>query len=870
MNADPAAHALPDPAHSRAVLIGGSKYSKLPALSSVNNNLGALAAILRDPGVWGLPKKHCSVVANPVSAGQLVEPIRTAAEQATDTLLVYYAGHGLTDRVGNLQLTVSSSDADIPYSQVSYQWVRDPIRESPARRRIIILDCCYSGRAANEVMGDEAPYAAQADIDGSFILTATPENREALAPANQKYTAFTHELVAVLGEGLSNGNRLLSLNEIFSHVKANLRASSLPPPQARDRNNLGAQTSFRNKAFVQGEARRGLSPERRDAESQEAIRHVQTACVRASADFLRRERLPAHDGLYVHRPVDDRIEKVIRELSPINLRRVKRFAKAKRGEAAGEATARVAPPQVMVLSDEPGSGKTMLAVQLSRLTETCGAVLRRATDPVADDLRAVTRELGPDLGLSALGRARVPLVLVVDGLDQGDHARDQKQIIELFKVVGDLNKRARAAGMLAFPLAVLFTVRESEWDRWFTVLEGRNAVELRRVISQFTDKQLDVALGKYATAYTYELRGEIPADALDKLAVPLNMRILSESHEYRGQTDAAEALGEHILSGYMQRKAELIVGTLPGLTPERLTAALTALAMELVEKHTITIDAARATIVCRQASGFPREDVESLLRALIDERILTRTSHGIRFRQPGVLEYLIAAEGVRQVNISGKVRSLEDLTSKVAEASPTSSAAVRSSVEEIVSTQDPDARQMVTKHYATSAVYTGSRLSTLRFELSAGGQTSSKDLDSIFGSLYTLRPEDAWDAFFVVVAAANRQPPTRIVKAFVVAWDANSRRVDRWKLLYKVRDRGMLYREEVVTRILRSREPRDWETFLGSLAQERNRKSILAMVNRYAAQPLHELVGSGQEWKQVRGLLDLLLEGGVYVSGQVW
>jgi hypothetical protein len=424
--------------------------------------------------------------------------------------------------------------------------------------------------------------------------------------------------------------------------------------------------------------------------------------------------------------------------------------------------------------------------------------------------------------------------------------------------------------MLAYPLAVLFTVRESEWDRWFTVLEGRNIVEFRGTISRFTPPQLNDALGKYSVAYDYELRGGIPTDALDKLAVPLNIRILSESHEFRGQTDAAEALGSHILSDHMRRKMELILEGLPGLTSEQLTKALTALATALVQTRTIAIDSARATVVHGRVPDLPREDGESLLRALIDEQILERTSHGIRFRQPGVLEYLIAAEGVRQMRESGRVGSLEDLTSTVARASPASSAAVRSSVEEIVRTQPSDAQRMVTEHYATSAVYTGSRLSTLRFELSAGSRTRPRDLDSIYGSLYTLRPEDAWDAFFVVVAAANRQPPDRIIKAFTVAWDANDRRVDRWKLLYKVRERELLYRDEVVARILRSSEPRDWETFLGSLAQEPQRETIMDRIGRSAEHPLQELIGRGSEWRQVQGLLDLLLEGGSYVSGRVW
>lgn len=871
MTPDQAGGALPDPAQSRAILVGSSRYRTLPPLSSVYNNLGGLAAILRDPDVWGLPAEHCTVIADPQSPARLVKPIQAAAEQAVDTLLVYYAGHGLTNRSGDLHLTHYDSDADAQYSQVPYQWVRDPIRDSPARRRIVILDCCYSGRALNDAMGNEAPYADQAAIDGSFILTATPENRQAMAPANQEYTAFTHELVAVMGEGLENGDALLNLNEIFNELQIRLRGRSLPPPQARDRNNLGAQTSFRNKAFIQGEAPREPRRESRDAAVEAARRQVWTVCVRASASFLRSERLSAHERLYVKRPVDDKVAAVIEDLNPIKLRRIHRIAKPKRGEASGDPMARIAPPQVMVLSDEAGCGKTMLAVQLSRLTEACGAVLRHAGSPVADDLRRVTRELGPDLGLSLLRKARMPIVFAVDGLEQADHVRDQKQIIELFKLVAELNERARRARMLAYPLAVLFTIRDAEWDRWFTVFEGRNVVELRGGISRFTANELDTALKNYSSVYDYQLRGEPPADKLDRLRAPLNLRTLSESFEYQGETEVADALDEPILSLYMRRKTELMVGMLPWLTRDELSTALTALATELVETRTVAIDIAQAAITDVHGPSLSRENGESLLRALIDQGVLAHTPHGVRFRQPGVLEYLMATDGVRKMSESGSVAPLEALTSKVAEASPTSSAVVRSNVEEIVQTRHGDSEQMAAEHYASSPVYTSSRLSFLRFELSAGGRTSEPDLDSIYGSLHSLGPNDAWDAFFVVAAVANRQAATHIVEAFAVAWDTNDGwRADRWKLLYKLRERGLLYRDEVITRVLRSQEPRDWESFFGGLAQESDPESIMARVNRATTQPLHELIGHGQEWRQVRGLLKLLAEGGTYVSGRVW
>lgn len=59
---------LPDPATSRAVLIGVHDYEHLPPLESVKNNLNRLRDALTDPELWGLPKEHCKVLPQPLGS----------------------------------------------------------------------------------------------------------------------------------------------------------------------------------------------------------------------------------------------------------------------------------------------------------------------------------------------------------------------------------------------------------------------------------------------------------------------------------------------------------------------------------------------------------------------------------------------------------------------------------------------------------------------------------------------------------------------------------------------------------------------------------------------------------------------------------
>jgi uncharacterized caspase-like protein len=112
---------LPDPMGSRAVLIGTAAYRQLEQLPAVTANLRDLAQALGDPMLWGLPDRHCAVVTDPQDSSALLDPVQSAGEDAEDTLLVYYAGHGLRDAdSADLYLALTGSRANTGYTAVGY------------------------------------------------------------------------------------------------------------------------------------------------------------------------------------------------------------------------------------------------------------------------------------------------------------------------------------------------------------------------------------------------------------------------------------------------------------------------------------------------------------------------------------------------------------------------------------------------------------------------------------------------------------------------------------------------------------------------------------------------------------------------------
>ncbi|WP_399942991.1 caspase domain-containing protein [Streptomyces sp. BBFR25] len=238
---------LPDPTRSRAVLIGVDSYRHLDDLPAVSNNLKRLAALLRKPEVWGLPKDHCVLLHNPPSSERVLDAVHEAASEAREAFVVYFAGHGLLSQNLELQLALSGSEPGRRmYRGISYDALRSEVLECRAWSKVVILDCCNSGNALAG-MGTQDTVADQTAVDGTYVITASPKGKPAMAPVGEKFTTFTGELVKAIDEGVPDADSLLDMESLFQHVRHELIARGLPKPQKRAGNDGHRITLFRNR-----------------------------------------------------------------------------------------------------------------------------------------------------------------------------------------------------------------------------------------------------------------------------------------------------------------------------------------------------------------------------------------------------------------------------------------------------------------------------------------------------------------------------------------------------------------------------------------------------------------------------------------------
>lgn len=214
----------------RATLIGVSRYtnSDLPDIPAAANNITDLAALLTAPAGGAIAADHCTVLHDPSDAAQVGASISAAAREAVDVLIVYYAGHGVVSRGGQLHLALpASSPKHIEWSGISFDILRRELSDSPARARILILDCCFSGRAFEAMSATSSLVEGQVDIHGTYTITSSARNETSTAPVGHSHTAFT----AALLDAAKDPSR--TLDQLYTELEQNLSRRGYPRPHRR-------------------------------------------------------------------------------------------------------------------------------------------------------------------------------------------------------------------------------------------------------------------------------------------------------------------------------------------------------------------------------------------------------------------------------------------------------------------------------------------------------------------------------------------------------------------------------------------------------------------------------------------------------------
>ncbi|MGW5419729.1 caspase, EACC1-associated type [Streptomyces sp. NPDC003943] len=207
-------------ADCHAVVVGtgrqgaGGGDARLADLPSAAHTARELARVLRER--CGMAADRVTEVIDPESREEVLAALQAAVERAQGgTVLFCFTGHGLLGPLGRLYLaTARTARADDTVASVSYEEIRDLIAGASARG-VVVLDCCFSGRARSAPSDAHRDPYASARPQGSFLLASATGYGASFAPADEPYTLFGGELIRLLEDGDPSGPQWFTLLDVY-------------------------------------------------------------------------------------------------------------------------------------------------------------------------------------------------------------------------------------------------------------------------------------------------------------------------------------------------------------------------------------------------------------------------------------------------------------------------------------------------------------------------------------------------------------------------------------------------------------------------------------------------------------------------------
>src|SRR5215218_4862943 len=213
----------------RALVVASYRYSDpgLRQLTAPAQDAEALASVLEDREIAGF--EVATLVNEPHHVvGEAIADFYGKARR-DDLTLLYFTGHGVKDDEGRLYLAMANTRRDaLMFTAISAAQLNDAMDASPSRRKVLVLDCCYSGAfpAGRTAKADEGVQTLERfQGKGRAVLTASDATQYAFEGDDVRgsgtASVFTRYLVEALTTGAADLDEDgdIALDELYSYVR---------------------------------------------------------------------------------------------------------------------------------------------------------------------------------------------------------------------------------------------------------------------------------------------------------------------------------------------------------------------------------------------------------------------------------------------------------------------------------------------------------------------------------------------------------------------------------------------------------------------------------------------------------------------------
>lgn len=293
-------------ANRYALIIGNTEYrndeKKLCPLATPSVDVRAMARVLGDPDIGDFKVKK---LLNK-EWSSLNKEIQTFlnARGPDDTALLYFSGHGVVNDDGELHLaTPNTQEKVLESTSTPLSFILKMLERSYAERKILILDCCYSG-TATQSMGPKSQTLWKPSLEkpgkGTAILAASTARQmafETLKSEKVKENApsvFTRFLVEGLetGNAAQEGKPYISATDLFKYAEDRMReVGAKHTPELKLTSAQGSIRIARNAKYVKlPELLQRLVDSPLSTDQQRAIRRLDKLAAGEDQDLAKRAR----------------------------------------------------------------------------------------------------------------------------------------------------------------------------------------------------------------------------------------------------------------------------------------------------------------------------------------------------------------------------------------------------------------------------------------------------------------------------------------------------------------------------------------------------------------------------------------------------
>lgn len=230
--------------NAHALIIGVANYQNIPKLpASVLKDAEDIYNVLINPN-------HCGYVAENIqllldqqaTQANIKEAFRHLIEKSNvdSTVLFYISSHGgqitAGEKAGEYLLPIDAdffSDETLANTSISGHEFTEFLRNIPAKKVLVIFDCCHAGGIGQTKSTDSSPlqtgfsdsyYEKLKQGVGRVILASSRSDEYSYILADAPNSLFTHHLLAGLKGGITSDDGLIRIFDLFEYIQPKVTA----------------------------------------------------------------------------------------------------------------------------------------------------------------------------------------------------------------------------------------------------------------------------------------------------------------------------------------------------------------------------------------------------------------------------------------------------------------------------------------------------------------------------------------------------------------------------------------------------------------------------------------------------------------------